>query len=132
MIAQPRRPSCRAARCSAWTKARVVAGSSEDPLVLHPTGTTGIPLLRVVHSTPVAQPTTERRWRTFADVVAFTLGTNVWISIVTLPAAFVGALHGKGHIIAAIVPFVVLLLGLQRRSEAILLGLFPAAVLVPV
>ena len=49
--------------------------------------------------------------------MAFTLGTNVWISIVILPAAFVGALHGTGHIAAAIVPFGVLLLGLQRRSE---------------
>ena len=80
----------------------------------------------------MAGPSTERRWRTFADVVAFTLGTNVWISIVILPAVFVGALHGKGHVAAALLPFVVLLLGLQRRSEGILLGLFPAAVLVPV
>jgi hypothetical protein len=80
----------------------------------------------------VAEPTTERRWRTFADVVAFALGTNVWISIVILPAVFVGALHGAPHIAAAALPFVVLMLGLARRSEAILLGLFPAAVLVPV
>jgi hypothetical protein len=85
-----------------------------------------------LHSTTVAEPTTERRWRTFADLVAFTLGTNVWISIVILPAAFVGALHGPGRVAAALLPFGVLLLGLQRRSEAILLGLFPAAVLVPV
>ncbi len=80
----------------------------------------------------MAEPTTERRWRTFADVVAFALGTNVWISIVILPAIFVGALHGVGHIAAALLPFGVLLLGLARRSEGILLGLFPAAVLVPV
>lgn len=80
----------------------------------------------------MAEPTTERRWRTFADVVAFALGTNVWISIVILPAVFVGALHGAPHIAAAALPFVVLMLGLARRSEAILLGLFPAAVLVPV
>ncbi|CAN5207368.1 hypothetical protein BH11MYX1_BH11MYX1_32750 [soil metagenome] len=77
-------------------------------------------------------PTTERRWRTFADVVAFALGTNVWVSIVILPAFFVGALHGAGHIAASILPFGVLLMGLGRRSEGILLGLFPAAVLVPV
>lgn len=76
--------------------------------------------------------TTERRWRTFADVVAFALGTNVWVSIVILPAIFVGALHGPARIVAALVPFGVLLLGLARRSEAILLGVFPAAVLVPV
>lgn len=81
----------------------------------------------------MAEPVTARRWRTFADVVAFALGTNVWITIVILPAAFVGgAFHGAGHVAAAILPFAVLLFGLQRRSEAILLGLFPAAVLVPV
>lgn len=77
------------------------------------------------------EPTTERRWRTFADVVAFALGMNVWISIVILPAAFVGSLHGS-HVLAAALPFAVLMLGLARRSEVMLLGLFPAAVLVPV
>lgn len=80
----------------------------------------------------MAEPTTERRWRTFADVVAFALGTNVWISIVILPAVFVGALHGVSHIAAAALPFAVLALGLARRSEAVLLGVFPAAILVPV
>jgi hypothetical protein len=80
----------------------------------------------------VAGPTTERRWRTFADVVAFALGTNVWLSIVILPAIFVGELHGVGRIATALLPFTVLVLGLIRRSEGILLALFPAAVLVPV
>lgn len=80
----------------------------------------------------MAEVTTERRWRTFADVVAFTLGTNVWISIVILPAIFVGVLRTPGQIAAAALPFLVLMAGLARRSEAILLGLFPAAVLVPV
>jgi len=80
----------------------------------------------------VAALTTERRWKTFADVVAFTLGTNVWISIVILPAIFVGALHGGSHIAAAALPFAVLMWGLARRSEAILLGLFPVTILVPV
>jgi hypothetical protein len=80
----------------------------------------------------VAEPTTERRWKTFADVVAFALGTNVWISIVILPAVFVGALHGGARIAAAALPFAVLILGLARRSEAVLLGLFPAAILIPV
>lgn len=75
---------------------------------------------------------TERRWRTFADVVAFSLGTNVWISIVILPAIFVGALKTKGQIAAAVLPFGMLVLGLARRSEAVLLGLFPAAILVPI
>ncbi len=80
----------------------------------------------------VAEVTTERRWRTFADVVAFTLGTNVWISIVILPAIFVGTLRTTSQIAAASLPFTVLVLGLVRRSETILLGLFPAAILVPV
>jgi len=92
----------------------------------------------VVHSMAVAEPIdsasgdTTRRWRTFADVVAFALGTNVWISIVILPAIFVGALHTPGQVLAAVLPFAVLILGLARRSEAILLGLFPAGLLVPV
>lgn len=90
----------------------------------------------VVHSTAVdestARPTTERRWKTFADVVAFTLGTNVWVSIVILPAIFVNALHGPWRIAVAVLPFAMLILGLVRRSEGILLGLFPAALLLPV
>ena len=73
----------------------------------------------------------DARWKTFADVVAFALGTNVWISIVILPAVFVNALHGPA-IAASLLPFAVLMLGLARRSETILLGLFPAALLVPV
>lgn len=80
----------------------------------------------------MAEVTTERRWRTFADVVAFALGTNVWISIIILPAIFIGALKTGKQITAAVVPFTVLLLGLGRRSELILLGLFPTALLVPI
>lgn len=80
----------------------------------------------------MAEATTERRWRTFADVVAFALGTNVWISIVILPAAFVGALKTGSQIGWAALPLGVLLLGLARRSEAVLLGFFPASILVPV
>lgn len=78
------------------------------------------------------KPATERRWKTFADVVAFTLGVNVWISIVILPAIFVNALTTGGRIAAAALPLGTLLLGLARRSEGILLGLFPAALLVPI
>jgi hypothetical protein len=76
--------------------------------------------------------TTERKWRAFADLVAFALGVNVWISIVVLPAAFVGALHGQTRMAVAALPVVVLLLGLLKRSEILLLGLFPAATLVPI
>lgn len=89
-------------------------------------------LARSVIVERVPEVTTERRWRTFADVVAFALGTNVWITIVILPAIFVGVLRTTQQIAAAGLPFTMLLLGLARRSEAILLGLFPAAVLVPV
>ena len=64
--------------------------------------------------------------------MAFALGTNVWISIVILPAIFVGAIRTPSQIAAAALPFGVLLLGLARRSEAVLLGVFPAAVLIPV
>jgi len=80
----------------------------------------------------VAEVTTERRWRTFADVVAFSLGTNVWVSIIILPAIFIGSLKTGKQITAATLPFAVLLLGLARRSEAILLALFPAAILIPI
>jgi hypothetical protein len=86
-----------------------------------------------VHSMPVAEAVpTARRWRTFADVVAFTLGVNVWISIVILPAAFVGALRGGSMISASILPFATLMVGLARRSELVLLGLFPSALLLPI
>jgi hypothetical protein len=80
----------------------------------------------------VAEVSTERRWRTFADVVAFTLGTNVWITIVILPAVFVHALHGAPMVLAVLLPFAVLMFGLLRRSEIVLLGLFPSALLVPI
>jgi len=75
---------------------------------------------------------TERRWRAFADVVAFALGLNVWISVVVLPAAFVGALHGAPREAAAFLPLVILSVGLLRRTETVLLGVFPAALLVPI
>jgi len=79
----------------------------------------------------VPEQVTERKWRTFADVVAFTLGTNVWVTVVILPAIFVHVLRGK-MIVAALLPFGMLMLGLARRSELVLLGLFPSALLVPI
>jgi len=84
----------------------------------------------------VAEQVTDRRgaatrWRTFADVVAFTLGVNVWITVIILPAVFVHALRGT-MVAASLLPFVMLMLGLVRRSELILLGLFPSALLVPI
>ena len=82
-------------------------------------------------SETVPTQSVERRWKTFADVVAFALGTNVWVSIVILPAVFVNALRGP-MLALAMLPLAVLLLGMWRRSEIVLLGLFPAALLVPV
>lgn len=52
--------------------------------------------------------------------------------MVILPAIFIGALRGATHWAAALLPFVVLVVGLRRRSEVILLGVFPAALLVPI
>ena len=80
----------------------------------------------------MAEPTTARRWRTFADVVALTLGVNVWITVVILPAIFVHALGRTSQVAAALLPLAVLAFGLVRRSEQVLLGLFPAAILVPI
>jgi hypothetical protein len=51
---------------------------------------------------------------------------------VILPAVFIGVLRGPAHLAAAALPFAVLMLGLVRRSEAVLLGVFPAAILIPV
>jgi hypothetical protein len=98
----------------------------------------GTPDAIAVHSCAVAEPVAthkapaETRWRTFADVVAFTLGINVWLTIVILPAAFVGVLGQKSVIAAALAPLAALIAGLVRRSELVLLGLFPAAVLLPI
>lgn len=86
----------------------------------------------MAEGTTTRAPAGDRRWRTFADVVAFALGTNVWISIVILPALFVGALRTGPQLAAAALPLALLLLGLARRSEAVLLGLFPSALLVPI
>ena len=77
-------------------------------------------------------PATARRWRAFADVVALALGANVWISVVVLPASFVGTLRGTLPMLAAALPIAALAAGLWRRSELILLGVFPAVLLVPV
>jgi hypothetical protein len=72
------------------------------------------------------------RWRAFADAVALALGINVWISIVLLPGLFVGAFRSTAVIYAAILPLPILVVGLWRRSEGVLLGLFPAALLLPI
>lgn len=72
------------------------------------------------------------KWRTFADGVALVLGINVWVSVVLLPGSFVNAWADSAALTAALVPLPVLMLGLWRRSEAILLAGFPSALLLPV
>jgi hypothetical protein len=72
-----------------------------------------------------------KRWRTFADVVAMALGINVWVSVVVLPGFFVGGWHSSTEIAASLLPLVVLMIGLWRRNEVVLLLGFPSALLIP-
>ena len=81
---------------------------------------------------PAEHPGGERRWRTFADAVALALGINLWVSLVLLPGMVSGALAGGGAQVAALLPVVVLVVGVWRRSEMVLLFGVPAALLVPV
>ncbi len=74
----------------------------------------------------------ERRWRAFADVVAVALGVNVWISMVVLPALFVGAHRGATVVTAVLLAPIALVAGLWQRSQVILLGAFPTAILIPI
>ena len=79
-----------------------------------------------------AAPVPERRWRRFADVVALTLGVNVWLSLVVIPSAQVGALGTTLRLALVLLPLVVLGLGIAVRSELVLLGGFPSMLLVPI
>jgi hypothetical protein len=73
-----------------------------------------------------------RRWRTFADAVALALGINVWVSVLLVPGSFVGAWNNAVAVMLAILALAVLVLGVTRRSEVVLLLGFPAALLLPV
>jgi hypothetical protein len=79
-----------------------------------------------------ARVPTERRWRAFADAVAFALGINVWVSVVVLPGLFIGAAHGPAAVLVGAVPLAILILGLWLRSETILLLAYPGAILLPI
>lgn len=72
------------------------------------------------------------RWRAFAEGVAAALGVNVWVSVVLLPGLFVGAFRAGPVLGLSLLPLVVLALGLWRRSESVLLLLYPSSLLVPV
>lgn len=72
-----------------------------------------------------------QKWRAFADVVAVALGINVWVSLLLVPGLFIGA-HESGVVVAlSAIPLGVLVIGLMRRSETLLLLGFPIALLVP-
>lgn len=73
-----------------------------------------------------------KKWRAFADAVALALGVNVWVSILLLPGAFVGAWHSGLALLMAVLSLFVLVVGVTRRSEVVLLLGFPAALLLPV
>lgn len=77
-------------------------------------------------------PADDRRWRTFADAVALTLGLNVWISLVLVPAVHVSAMRTTAQVLLVLLPLVPLFVGIWRRSEIVLLGAFPSALLVPI
>ncbi len=72
------------------------------------------------------------RWRVFADAVALTLGVNVWLSLVLVPAIHVRALGSAGRVALVLLPLAALATGVWRRSELWLLGAFPSALLVPI
>ena len=74
----------------------------------------------------------ERRWRAFADAVALALGANVWVSLVLVPAILIGAVGDGGRLALALLPLLPLGVGIWRRSELILLGAFPSALLLPI
>ena len=72
------------------------------------------------------------KWRTFADAVALALGANLWVALVLLPGLVSGVLHSGPAQLTAILPLVVLGIGVWRRSDLVLLLGYPAALLVPV
>ena len=74
----------------------------------------------------------ERRWRAFADAVALALGANVWVSLVLVPSILIGAMATTSHALLAMLPLLPLATGIWRRSELILLGAFPSALLLPI
>jgi hypothetical protein len=72
------------------------------------------------------------RWRAYADAVAAALGLNLWITLVLVPALFVGAFRSAGGSLLAALPLVPLGVGLARRSALWQLLVYPAALLVPI
>jgi hypothetical protein len=79
----------------------------------------------------VADVAAPRRWQRFADAIAAALGVNLWLSLVFLPIVVGDVVHGGAAAVLAAIPLAVLALGVLRRSEAVLLLGFPAALLLP-
>ncbi len=72
------------------------------------------------------------KWRTFADAVALALGANLWVALVLLTGLVSGALHSGPAQLTAVLPLVVLGIGVWRRSDLVLLFGYPSALLIPV
>ncbi len=79
-----------------------------------------------------AQATAAPRWKVWADAVAAALGLNVWVTLVLVPALFVGAFRTPAESLLAALPLVPLGVGLARRSPVWQLLAYPAALLVPI
>jgi hypothetical protein len=78
-----------------------------------------------------APPKLWEKWRAFADVVAVVLGFNVWVSLILVPGLFIGAYRSPLFISLSVIPLGLLILGLFRRSESLLLLGFPIGLLLP-
>lgn len=79
---------------------------------------------------PIAGDRAER-WRAFAAACALALGINVWLTIAVVPGIVLGAIGTIGAS-GAVLALAVLVIGMAKKSDALLLFGFPAAVLIPV
>ena len=71
------------------------------------------------------------RWSAFANATAGALGLNLWVSLLLLPAVLLGTLEGPAILLIAVVPPVLLGIGLWRHHDVTLLFLFPVSLLLP-
>lgn len=81
----------------------------------------------------VATTRSELRARVGGDVVLLALGLNIWVSLVLVPALFVGGFaRSKTTLFLAAIPLVPLAIGAARRSPVWLLLVYPTALLAPI
>lgn len=66
------------------------------------------------------------------DISAGLLGSNLWLSLVLVPAVYGGTLGVTWRVFLCVLPLVPLGVGLVRRSSLLLLLAYPAALLLPV